>query len=82
MPDGPLPPDWMGHSSGTELPFNMAAAKELVDQNGWAGTTLKVRYLPAIEEEQAAVEQLQSNLSQLGIKLEAEGTVCWISDRT
>ena len=73
MPDGPLPPDWMGHSSGTELPFNLAAAKELVDQNGWAGTTLKVRYLPAIEEEQAAVEQLQSNLSQLGIKLEAEG---------
>jgi peptide/nickel transport system substrate-binding protein len=73
MPDGPLPPDWMGHSAGTELPFNLAAAKKLVDQNGWAGTTLKVRYLPAIEEEQAAVEQLQSNLSQIGIKLEAEG---------
>lgn len=73
MPDGPLPPNWMGHSSGTELPFDINAAKMMVDKNGWAGTTLKVRYLPAIEEEQAAVEQLQSNLSQLGITLEAEG---------
>ncbi|MDG1936263.1 MAG: ABC transporter substrate-binding protein [Paracoccaceae bacterium] len=73
MPDGPLPPNWMGHSKGTELPFDLDAAKAMVDQNGWAGTKLKVRYLPAIEEEQAAVEQLQSNLSQLGIKLEAEG---------
>ena len=74
LPDGPLPPDWMGHAPGTELPFDLEAAAEMVEENGWAGTTLKVRYLPAIEEEQAAVEQLQSNLAELGITLEAEGT--------
>lgn len=73
MPDGPLPPDWLGHAPGTELPFDLDAAKAMVDENGWGGTTLSIRYLPAIEEEQAAVEQLQSNLSQLGISLEAEG---------
>jgi peptide/nickel transport system substrate-binding protein len=73
MPDGPLPPNWMGHATGTELPFDLDAAKAMVDDNGWAGTELLVRYLPAIEEEQAAVEQLQSNLAQIGIKLEAEG---------
>lgn len=73
MPDGPLPPTWLGHVSGTEPAFDLDAAKAMVDENGWEGTTLTVRYLPAIEEERAAVEQLQSNLSQLGITLEAEG---------
>jgi peptide/nickel transport system substrate-binding protein len=73
LPDGPLPPSWMGHQAGTELPFDLEAARALVDANGWAGTTLLVRFLPAIEEEKLAVEQLQYNLSQLGITLEAEG---------
>lgn len=73
LPDGPLPPDWMGHAPDTELQFDLDAAKALVEDNGWQGTTLLVRYLPAIEEEQAAVEQLQSNLAQIGITLEAEG---------
>ena len=73
MPDGPLPPNWMGHQAGTELPFDLDAAKQMVDANGWAGTTLTLRYLPAIDEEQNAVEQLQSNLAQIGINIEAEG---------
>jgi peptide/nickel transport system substrate-binding protein len=73
LPDGPLPPDWMGHAAGSELPFDLEAARAMVEANGWAGTTLLVRYLPAIEEEQLAVEQLQYNLSQIGITLEAEG---------
>jgi peptide/nickel transport system substrate-binding protein len=73
MPDGPLPVGWMGHASGTETGYDLEGAKALVDANGWAGTNLLVRYLPAIMEEQRAVEQLQSNLSQLGINLEAEG---------
>ncbi len=73
MPDGPLPPDWMGHQPHAELGFDLEKAKSMVEENGWSGTKLTVRYLPAIEEEKAAVEQLQSNLAQLGIELEAEG---------
>ncbi|WP_226782833.1 ABC transporter substrate-binding protein [Oceaniglobus trochenteri] len=73
LPDGPLPPDWMGHVSGTELPFDLDAARAMVEENGWDGTELTVRYLPGIQEETSAVEQLQSNLSQLGITLNAEG---------
>jgi peptide/nickel transport system substrate-binding protein len=30
-PDGPLPPSWIGHQSGTELGFDLAAAKKMVD---------------------------------------------------
>ncbi len=73
LPDGPLPSSWPGHESGTEQAFDLAAAKKLVDDNGWAGTKLTVRYLPAIQEEKSAVEQLQSNLAEIGITLEAEG---------
>lgn len=73
LPDGPLPPDWMGHLPGTELPFDLEAARAAVQENGWAGTELTVRYLPAIQEEKSAVEQLQSNLAQIGITLKAEG---------
>ncbi len=73
LPDGPLPTSWPGHESGTEPAFDLAAAKKMVDDNGWAGTTLTVRYLPAIQEEKSAVEQLQSNLAELGITLKAEG---------
>lgn len=73
LPDGPLPANWMGHEGGTELAFDLDAAKKMVDENGWAGTTLTVRYLPAILEEKSAVEQLQSNLSEIGITLNAEG---------
>ncbi len=73
LPDGPLPVGWLGHTPGTETGYDLEAAKALVDANGWAGTTLKVRYLPAIMEEQRAVEQLQSNLAEIGITLEAEG---------
>lgn len=73
LPDGPLPPTWPGHESGTESAFDLDAAKKMVDENGWAGTTLTVRYLPAIQEEKSAVEQLQSNLSEIGITLNAEG---------
>lgn len=73
LPDGPLPPNWLGHVSGTEEAFDLQGAKKMVDDNGWAGTTLTVRYLPAIQEEKAAVEQLQSNLAQIGITLKAEG---------
>ncbi|WP_238364793.1 ABC transporter substrate-binding protein [Mesobacterium pallidum] len=73
LPDGPLPVGWMGHAAGTELPFDLDAARAMVEENGWAGTELLVRYLPDIQEEQAAVEQLQSNLGQIGITLTAEG---------
>lgn len=73
LPDGPLPVGWLGHVSGTEPSYDLDAAKALVDANGWAGTKLLVRYLPAIMEEQRAVEQLQSNLAEIGITLEAEG---------
>lgn len=73
LPDGPLPLGWLGHVSGTEQGYDLEGAKALVDENGWAGTTLLVRYLPAILEEQRAVEQLQSNLAEIGITLEAEG---------
>lgn len=73
LPDGPLPPGWLGHVSGAEPAFDLDAARALVEANGWAGTELLVRYLPAIEEERAAVEQLQANLSQIGIRLDAEG---------
>ncbi len=73
LPDGPLPVGWLGHTPGTEQTFDLDAAKALVDANGWAGTKLLVRYLPAIMEEQRAVEQLQSNLAEIGITLEAEG---------
>ncbi|RUT32476.1 ABC transporter substrate-binding protein [Arsenicitalea aurantiaca] len=73
LPDGPLPVGWLGHEPGTEAEFDLEAARALVDENGWAGTNLLVRYLPAIQEEQRAVEQLQSNLSQIGINLQAEG---------
>ena len=73
LPDGPLPSNWAGHQPGTEVGFDLEAAKKLVDENGWAGTELLVRYLPAIQEEKSAVEQLQSNLASIGITLEAEG---------
>jgi peptide/nickel transport system substrate-binding protein len=73
LPDGPLPVGWLGHTTGTEATYDLDAAKALVDANGWAGTKLLVRYLPAIMEEQRAVEQLQSNLAEIGITLEAEG---------
>ncbi len=73
MPDGPLPSNWVGHQTGTEIGFDLEAAKQLVDENGWAGTELLVRYLPAIQEEKSAVEQFQSNLAQIGIALIAEG---------
>lgn len=73
LPDGPLPVGWLGHTPGTEPGYDLEGAKALVDANGWAGTKLLVRYLPAIMEEQRAVEQLQSNLAEIGITLEAEG---------
>jgi len=73
MPDGPLPSNWPGHKKGTEAGFNLSSAKKIVDENGWGGTRLLVRYLPAIEEEKRAVEQYQSNLAKIGITLEAEG---------
>ena len=73
MPDGPLPSNWVGHQMGTETGFDLEEAKRLVDENGWAGTELLVRYLPAIEEERLAVEQFQSNLASVGITLNAEG---------
>ena len=73
LPDGPLPANWMGHEAGTEQAFDLEAAKKMVEENGWKGTTLTVRYLPAILEEKAAVEQLQSNLAEIGITLNAEG---------
>ena len=73
LPDGPLPSNWVGHQPGTEAGFDLAAAKQLVEENGWAGTELLVRYLPAIQEEKSAVEQLQSNLASIGITLVAEG---------
>lgn len=73
MPDGPLPPGWLGHVSGTEPDFDLDAARALVEANGWAGTRILVRYLPAIAEERAAVEQLQANLSSIGIILDTEG---------
>ena len=73
MPDGPLPPDWTGHQPGTELPYDLEGARALVEENGWEGTALTVRYLPAIQEERSAVEQLQYNLGQIGIELQAEG---------
>lgn len=73
LPDGPLPASWPGHQAGTEQAFDLAAAKKMVDDNGWAGTTLTIRYLPAIQEEKSAVEQLQSNLAEIGITLKAEG---------
>ena len=74
LPDGPLPANWMGHAGGNEPAFNLDAAKKMVEENGWKGVTLTVRYLPAILEEKSAVEQLQSNLAELGITLKAEGT--------
>ena len=73
LPDGPLPSNWVGHQPGTEAGFDLEAAKKLVDENGWAGTELMVRYLPAILEEKSAVEQFQSNLASIGITLNAEG---------
>ena len=73
LPDGPLPSNWVGHQSGTETGFDLKEAKRLVDENGWAGTELLVRYLPAIQEEKLAVEQFQSNLASIGITLNAEG---------
>ena len=73
MPDGPLPSNWPGHNKGTELGFNLSSAKKIIDENGWSGTRLLVRYLPAIEEEKRAVEQLQSNLAKVGITLDTEG---------
>lgn len=73
LPDGPLPGDWPGHVSDTEAGYDLDAARAMVEENGWAGTELLVRYLPAIQEEQLAVEQLQSNLAQIGINLRAEG---------
>lgn len=73
LPDGPLPVGWLGHTPGTEQGYDLEGAKALVEANGWAGTKLLVRYLPAIIEEQRAVEQLQSNLAEIGITLEAEG---------
>lgn len=73
MPDGPLPPGWLGHEAATEPAFDLEAARQMVEDNGWDGTSLLVRYLPAIIEEQRAVEQLQSNLAEIGITLQAEG---------
>lgn len=73
LPDGPLPPSWPGFVSGTETGYDLEGARALVEANGWTGTSLLVRYLPAIMEEQLAVEQLQSNLAQIGITLNAEG---------
>jgi len=73
LADGPLPPTWMGYEPKSETGFDLEGARALVEKNGWKGTTLTVRYLPAIQEEQLAVEQLQSNLGQLGITLKAEG---------
>jgi peptide/nickel transport system substrate-binding protein len=73
MPDGPLPSNWPGHKKGTELNFNLNSAKKIIKDNGWTGTRLLVRYLPAIEEEKRAVEQFQSNLAKIGITLDTEG---------
>jgi peptide/nickel transport system substrate-binding protein len=73
MPDGPLPSNWPGHEKGTELKFDLNSAKKIIKDNGWTGTKLLVRYLPAIEEEKRAVEQFQSNLAKIGITLDTEG---------
>ena len=81
LPDGPLPASWPAYQAGTEEPFDLAAAKAIVQANGWSGTTLTVRYLPAIQEEKSAVEQLQSNLAEIGITLKAEG-MTWPAQAT
>lgn len=73
LPDSPIPPDWVGHLEGVEPPYDLEAARAMVEENGWQGTSLTIRYLPAFPEEQAVVEQLQSNLAQIGIDLVAEG---------
>ena len=73
LPDGPLPSNWVGHEKGTETGYDLEAAGQLVEENGWEGTEILVRYLPAIQEEKSAVEQFQSNLASIGITLNAEG---------
>jgi peptide/nickel transport system substrate-binding protein len=64
------------HNDELEMPpYDIEAARALLAEAGYpeGGFTLRIAYLPVLDEEARSVEILQLGLEQLGIKLEPEG---------
>lgn len=52
--------------------FDLEKAKQIVDDNGLAGTSITMTYLEATAEMEQAAALMQSNLSEIGIDLELQ----------
>jgi peptide/nickel transport system substrate-binding protein len=66
--DGPLPVAMPCHLSGVTQPtFDLAAAKQLLADAGYPKFSVKITYMPVIDEMKKAFELLQSNLAQIGV---------------
>lgn len=73
---GPYSKGVLFHNDQIEKPsLNIEEAKKLLTEAGHAdgGFSLKIGYLPVLEEEARSVEILQAGLAQLGIEVQAEG---------
>jgi peptide/nickel transport system substrate-binding protein len=72
---GPLPqplPCW--DPSVQQPTFNLAKARSLLAQAGVHNLTLKMEYLPALEEEKESFELYQSTLKKIGVTLKPIAT--------
>ncbi|MCS5735819.1 ABC transporter substrate-binding protein [Herbiconiux daphne] len=72
--NGPLPAGMQCSTTDDigQPTFDLDRAKQIVDENGLAGTTVTMTYLEATAEMEQAAALLQSNLAEIGITLELQ----------
>ncbi|MBO9521534.1 MAG: ABC transporter substrate-binding protein [Nocardioidaceae bacterium] len=70
---GPLP-SIMPCRAESAPAMDLAKAKQLVDEAGVSGSSLKMVFQPIFGEQQDAATALQSNLKQIGINLKLQAT--------
>lgn len=63
-------PDWMGVPEGlNEYPYDPDQAKKYLAQSNWdKSRTLQLMHLPGVKEKDAAIQIMQEELTQIGIK--------------
>jgi peptide/nickel transport system substrate-binding protein len=72
--NGPIPNGMQCAATGDigQPTFDLDKAKQIVDQNGLAGTSITMTYLQATAEMEQAATLLQSNLAEIGIDLQLQ----------